>query len=294
LPTIRQYQGGRVIVGLIDAFRSEKGHLRDAVDVIQRAGIRHIRLIDTAGTCIPQQVNDYVGDLVRTFPDVHFHGHFHDDFGMATANALLGLGVGLSGVDVSVGGFANRAGHPPLAEVAMALRCLYGVEIADFRYDNLCNLSRLVEKLYGLMESPTHSITGIVTHNILSGIRTELLKKAPQIFDVIDPASVGAQLTKAFGVRSGRDGVMRFLRANQSALGGRLQPDQETADRVFECLQAAWEERSRALTREMRALIEKHHKLLTTTSFTEDEMLQFVKERFLETQKEEQKSCVTN
>ncbi|MDB5904169.1 MAG: 2-isopropylmalate synthase [Betaproteobacteria bacterium] len=281
LPTLSQYRVGGFAVGLLDAFRADKNHLRDAVDVVRHANIRHIRLVDTAGTCIPQQVDTYVGELIREFPEVDFYGHFHDDFGMATANAMLGLGLGLKGVDVSVGGFANRAGHPALAEVVMALHSLYGVELPGFDYGNLCNLSRLVEHLYGLMECPTQSITGVVTHSILSGIRTELLKKAPQIFDIIDPEFVGARLTKSFGVRSGRDGVLRFLKGHESTFGSRMRVDSESADRVFDCLQKAWEERSVATTREMRELIARHHKLLTSMSFTEDEMLELVRKNFL-------------
>jgi homocitrate synthase NifV len=274
LPSLRAYPGGGVMVGLLDAFRDDPVHVRNSVSLIASHGFVQVRLVDTAGTCTPHQVPALVGSLVSEFPSLELYGHFHDDFGMASANATLGLSVGMRGVDVAVGGFANRAGHPALAEVAMALRTLYGVELPGFKYRDLFALSRRAERTYGLMENPAQAITGVVTHLVQSGIRTELIERAPRIFDALDPAEVGAELTKAFGVRSGRDGMQRFLRERAALLQSLgIEPSAETADRLFEHLNEEWRKRSEAARAQLLEHIEGYQRALQGSLFTEDAML---------------------
>jgi isopropylmalate/homocitrate/citramalate synthase len=283
LPVMRSYTGGGVMVGLIDTFRSEFYHLKEISGIVSDSGIRQIRLLDTAGSCLPHQVPMVVGHLADAFPNIDFYGHFHDDFGMATANAMLGLSCGLRGVEVSVGGFANRAGHPPLAEVAVGLRTLYGIEIPNFHYHALFALSRLAEKTYGLMENSAQAITGIMTHSVQSGIRTELIKKAPQIFDILDPRSVGAELTRMFGVRSGQDGVLRFLTEHApifESLG--LAPTSKTAELIFNDLDAEWSRRSRLIKTRLLSAIADYQRGLGDAFFTEDEMTNWIQSSFVD------------
>lgn len=272
LPTLKRYRGGGVMVGLLDAFRADHGHLRDAVNLVARHGIAQVRLVNTAGTCLPHQLEQTVGELVTRHPTLRFYGHFHDDFGMATSNAVVGLSLGLQGVDVSVGGFANRAGHPALAEVAMALRKLYGVELRDFDYHGLYALSRLGERLYGLLENPAQAVTGVITHGIQSGIRTELLNRAPTIFDILDPREIGSSLVRMFGVRSGRDGLLRFLRETRLLDAHGLEPSEALADRLYPLLETEWRRRSAGAHDELRRCIGDYHRALNQSLFTEDEV----------------------
>jgi len=272
LGSLPHFHGGGIMVGLLDAFRADYQHLLNAIAVVERRGFEQVRLVDTAGTCLPHQLARTVGETVARFPRLRFYGHFHDDFGMATANAVVGLSLGLQGVDVSVGGFANRAGHPPLGEVVMALRKLYGVDVPHFRHDRLCALSRLCERLYGLMENPAQAVTGVVTHAIQSGIRTELLKAAPKIFDILDPTEIGSDLVRMFGVRSGRDGLLRFLKDTRILESAGLQPSAEIADRLYPALEAEWKRRSVGSRQHMRAAIESYHAALKQSFFTEDDV----------------------
>ena len=52
--------------------------------------------------------------------------HTHNDFGMATANAIAGVIGGATHVGVTVNGLGERAGNAALEEVLMALMlCLW-------------------------------------------------------------------------------------------------------------------------------------------------------------------------
>src|SRR5665647_657440 len=55
--------------------------------------------------------------------------HTHDDFGMATANALAGIKAGATYVNTTVNGLGERAGNAALEEVVMALKYLGKVDL---------------------------------------------------------------------------------------------------------------------------------------------------------------------
>ena len=65
LSSTLQYQGGGVMCALLDAFRADHDHLLNACDVVARHGIKQIRLVDTAGTCMPHQLARTVGAEVE-------------------------------------------------------------------------------------------------------------------------------------------------------------------------------------------------------------------------------------
>jgi isopropylmalate/homocitrate/citramalate synthase len=271
------FEGGGVAVGMLDAFRSDPAQLLALAEGARRAGVGHARLVDTAGTCAPQQIDSHVAPLAAAHPQLRLYGHFHNDFGLATANAMLGLCAGLAGVDVSIGGFANRAGHPALAEVVMAGTMLYGMSFPGLAVDRLCTLSRLAEKVYGLMESPAQPITGVITHGVLSGIRTQLIERAPTIFDVIDPESVGAHRARVFGVRSGTDGMRRFLADHAEGLGLEDGEIDGLVEPLFAAVMDRWESKSETCASEISTAIDAYHSLLTETALlTEREMLELV------------------
>lgn len=277
LPAVTRYQGGGIVAGLLDTFRSDMSHVNAAIDLVAASGIRQVRLVDTAGTCMPHQLPLYVGEPVKRHPQIDFYAHMHSDFGMATANAITALSVGARGVDVSVGGFANRAGHPALGEVATALHYLYGIDLPGFRYDKLFQLSRCVEDLFGLMECPTGSVTGVITHGIMSGIRTELEAAAPEIFDVIKGDFVGATYNRVFGSRSGTDGVRRFMAMNRDTLADAgISVDDATALRAHALLMAAWNAQSQRQGGVLRDLKNRYHEALAQINFTEDRMLELL------------------
>ena len=53
--------------------------------------------------------------------------HFHDDFGLATANALSAVQAGAGSVSCSIAGLGERAGNVPTEEIVAVLELLLHV-----------------------------------------------------------------------------------------------------------------------------------------------------------------------
>ncbi len=260
--------GSRIMLGLLDYFRSDLDLIDYFLSVAVSNNISQIRLVDSAGTCRPDQLETYVEQKIKKFSMLKFYGHFHNDFGIATSNALIGLSMGMQGVDVSLGGFANRAGHPALAEIAYGLKKLYNQDIPYFKYENLFKLSRKVEQVYGLIESPTTPVTGVITSTTTTGIRTELEKICPDIFDITDAHEIGTKAFKTFGIRSGLDGLKRFIKEN------RFEVKEEEIPEIYKKLVKSWSEKSTKRKERARNLISEYQKNIKASLYTEDEILE--------------------
>src|SRR5205085_6104889 len=116
------------------------------------------------------------------------------------------------------------------------------------------------------------AVTVVITHAIQSGIRTELLRAAPVIFDILDPTEVGSDLVRMFGVRSGRDGLLRFLKETKLLESVGLQASVEIADSLYPALEAEWKRRSVSSQERMRSSMESYHMALKQSFFTEEDV----------------------
>ena len=137
--------------------------------------------------------------------------HTHNDFGMATANALAGLKAGACFIGVTVNGLGERAGNAALEEVAMALKHLFGVNLGvntrDFR-----NLCEYVARASGRQLYPSKPIVGTNTFAHESGIHADGVLKHPATYEVYSPEEVGLERQIVIGKHSGSSAIkMKFV-----------------------------------------------------------------------------------
>lgn len=167
-------------------------------------------LVDTFGVCTPEAVR-YLTRKVREQLNIPIEVHFHNDFGLATANTLAAVCEGAEIIHTTVNAIGERMGNADLAEVALALRALYGVKL-DLRYDKLYGLSKLVEKLSGVRMPPHKPVVGDGAFKIESGIvaswwlRVEKTNKPlvvyPYKWDLVGQKGVKIVLGKKSGIDS--------------------------------------------------------------------------------------------
>ncbi len=88
--------------------------------------------------------------------------HCHNDLGLATANSLAAIRAGASHVEVTVGGFGERAGNAALEEVAFLLSAWgerYDVS-HGIHLEEIGRTSRLFDSLTGIRTHPNKPIIG--------------------------------------------------------------------------------------------------------------------------------------
>jgi len=115
----------------VDGTRTDLEFLKRVYMASLEAGAAEIVVVDTIGACGPEAAEFLVGQVREWVgPNIPLHFHGHNDFGMATACAVAAVRGGASWIQGTINGMGERAGNADICEIALALRCLYGITVA--------------------------------------------------------------------------------------------------------------------------------------------------------------------
>ena len=198
-----------VCVGAEDASRGDADFLHEFGRRAARAGADRIRYSDTVGVLEPVRTGEAVRDLIRAV-GLPVEIHTHNDFGLATANALAGVSAGADFVSTTVLGLGERAGNGALEQIVMALKHLYGVNM-DFHFKFLPRLCREVARASGRHIPLDRAIVGQGIFSHQSGIHADGVLKDPSLYEAFSPDEVGLSRVIAIGKHSGRHALCHKL-----------------------------------------------------------------------------------
>ncbi len=198
-----------ISVGGEDSSRADESFLVDVVLTAQEWGAKRFRFCDTVGILDPFSTYRKIRQLVISTA-IPIEMHTHNDFGLATANALSGIKAGALSVNTTVNGLGERAGNAPLEEVVMALKQLYGLDL-EINTRRLLELSRLVSQASGCHVPPWKAIVGENAFAHESGIHAHGILKNPITYEPFAPEEVGWQRKLVLGKHSGRHIVTEVL-----------------------------------------------------------------------------------
>ena len=190
-----------VSVNAEDASRTDFNFLTEFALVGKNAGADRLRFCDTVGTLTPVSAYRYVKTIVDAV-GINIEMHTHNDFGMATANALAGIYAGASYVGVTVNGLGERAGNSCLQEIIMVIKHLLQIDVL---YDTKLfrEIALYVSRASGRPLPVSKPIVGdnIFAHE--SGIHGDGVLKNPLTYEVFTPEEVGMERQIVIGKHSG-------------------------------------------------------------------------------------------
>jgi (R)-citramalate synthase len=189
--------------------------------VLVEQNVERVYLADTLGILDPEASERYVGLMARTWPDVHFEFHAHNDYGLAAANCLAAVRAGARGVHTSVNGMGERAGNTRLAEVVVALHD-HGPFVTGVNEARLVAVSHLVEAFSGKEAAWNTPIVGSDVFTQTAGIHADGDAKGELYASPLAPDRFGRRRRYALGKLSGR----ASLQQNLAQLGIELTEEQ--------------------------------------------------------------------
>ncbi|MDY6901450.1 MAG: homocitrate synthase [Cyanobacteriota bacterium] len=229
-----------VSVGGEDASRADKNFLLDVALFAQELGASRFRFCDTVGILDPFATYHRVKKLVESL-SIPTEIHTHNDFGLATANALAGIEAGCLTANTTVNGLGERAGNAALEEVVMALKRIYGLDIG-IDTPKLLDLSRLVADASRCSVPPWKAIVGENTFAHESGIHAHSVLQNPTTYEPFSPEEVGWERRVVVGKHSGRHAVTQVLEKHGIKLNS------EETKSVLEALRQESVKKKRSLT----------------------------------------------
>ncbi|MDO4535989.1 MAG: homocitrate synthase [Clostridium perfringens] len=209
-----------------DASRADSDFLEEFIIEAKKAGANRFRYCDTVGIMEPFSTRDIIKDLItRTNMDIEMHTH--NDFGMATANALAGVLGGANHIGVTVNGLGERAGNAALEEVLMALKHVYNYKV-NIDTTMFKEVSEYVSKAAGRELPAWKAIVGSNMFRHESGIHADGAIKNPKNYEAFDPSEVGLERQIIIGKHSGKAAIVnKFLEYD-------ITIDNNLADKILE------------------------------------------------------------
>ena len=193
-----------------DASRADIDFLTEFINVGKQAGADRFRYCDTVGVMNPFSIKNAIETLYeRTNFDIEMHTH--NDFGMATANALAGIAAGANYVGVTVNGLGERAGNAALEEVLMALKCVYKCDLNNIDTRKFRGICEYVAQASGRILPTWKPVVGDNMFIHESGIHADGALKDPHNYEPFDPSEVNLERKIVIGKHSGRAAVVNKL-----------------------------------------------------------------------------------
>ncbi|MBI4446582.1 MAG: homoaconitate hydratase [Acidobacteria bacterium] len=227
--------GIKVASFAVDGTRTEPAFLKEVYQASIAAGADEVVVVDTIGACTPEAVEFLVKSMrewVGPRIPIHFHGH--NDFGLATASAVAAVRAGATWIHGTINGMGERAGNADIGEIAMALRCLYGVPV-ELNLTKIRETSQFVQKVAGYQVDAWKPVVGENLFMRESGA-VAMQFHIPEAIEPFSAELVGATRSIVLGKKSGISSIE--IKAEQLGLvipeGQRLQVLAEVKRRATE------------------------------------------------------------
>ena len=193
-----------------DATRTEKDFLFDVFSAVSDAKVDFIDVPDTVGVLTPKDTRLLIGDVVKTF-NIPISVHFHNDFGLATANTLTAIECGANQAHVTVNGLGERTGNCSLEELVMTLKVAYGIDLG-LDTTRLYSLSNLVGRLTGVKMPVNKPIVGDNAFTHESGIHVHGILNNSFTYEPMSPEMVGHSRRIVLGKHTGANSLKSKLK----------------------------------------------------------------------------------
>ena len=193
-----------------DASRADINFLIEFINLAKEAGADRFRYCDTVGVMEPFTLRDTIEKIYKV-TNFDIEMHTHNDFGMATANAIAGIVGGANHIGVTVNGLGERAGNAALEEVIMALKFVYGYE-TNIDTTRFREISKYVSQASGRELPIWKAIVGTNMFRHESGIHADGALKDPKNYEAFDPSEVGLERQIVIVKHSGKAAIINKFR----------------------------------------------------------------------------------
>jgi len=153
----------------IDMSRADMNWVLDLVEKVATEGhMDALAVVDTFGGLNPHAI-PYLIKKTKERINKPIEVHFHDDYGLGSANTIIALAAGADVAHTTISSIGERAGNASYEDVAMALLTMYDVDLG-LRYDKIYETAKFLRDISGLKVRQNRGIIGENLNDIESGI----------------------------------------------------------------------------------------------------------------------------
>ena len=214
-----------------NGMKDSQGYVCRLMDSLREEPVGRFMLPDTLGVLDPYDTFDYVKKMIKTYPELRFDFHAHNDYDLAISNLFAALKVGASGVHCTINGLGERAGNAPLSSAIAVIHDMLHLS-TGIDETKINRVSAIVESYSGVAIPPNKPIIGEYVFTQCAGVHADGDSKADLYSSKLAPERFGRTREYALGKLSGKANI----RKNLEALGLELSEEkiQKVAQRITE------------------------------------------------------------
>jgi 2-isopropylmalate synthase len=203
-------QGKEVIFDaehFFDGYKRNPGYALSTVKAAINGGADIIVLCDTNGGTLPHEVQ---GILEQVMPYITrpVGIHAHNDCGLALANSLQAVQLGISMVQGTINGYGERCGNVDLISVIGTLQLKMGYQCIDPENTiHLTELSRFVSEVANIPPFNQRPFVGKSAFAHKGGVHVSAIIKNPTAYEHLDPDEVGNRRRVVVSDLSGKSNI---------------------------------------------------------------------------------------
>lgn len=194
-----------------NGMRNSPEYVFKYLDFIATQKVKRIMLPDTLGILEPDEVADFLQQIIPRYPSLHFDFHGHNDYDLATANVLEAVKAGVHGIHLTINGMGERAGNAPLASAVAVLHDFMPTVKTGVVEKSLYQVSKLVETFSGFRVPVNKPVVGENVFTQTAGIHADGDKKNNLYYNDLMPERFGRQRKYALGKTSGKSNIENNL-----------------------------------------------------------------------------------
>jgi 2-isopropylmalate synthase len=190
-----------------DGYKEDPQYALRTLEVAQNSGASCLVLCDTNGGTLPYEIAEIIS-RVREQVTVPLGIHTHNDSGVAVANTVMAVRMGITHVQGTINGYGERCGNADLCSIIPIVSLKMGHEILNKKFFSLQELSLFVSELANVVPDNRQPFVGASAFAHKGGMHVDAVAKNPKTFEHIEPRLVGDRRRILISELSGRGNIL--------------------------------------------------------------------------------------
>src|SRR6202049_680954 len=213
--------GGREVLldceHFFDGYKAKPHFALACAKAAYEEGARWIVLCDTNGGALPHEIEQIVGEVVRSIPGDHLGIHAHNDTEQAVANSLAAVRAGARQIQGTLNGLGERCGNANLCSLIPTLRLkqefadAFEIGVSQDQLATLMHVSRTLDNMLNRAPDRHAPYVGESAFVTKTGIHASAVLKDPHTYEHVLPESVGNHRKVLVSDQAGRSNVIAEL-----------------------------------------------------------------------------------
>jgi 2-isopropylmalate synthase len=193
---------------LFDGYKKNKEYALKVLKTAEKSGADTICLCDTNGGTLLWELEEIIKEIIKEIK-TPLGIHIHNDSGLAVANTLLAVKLGITQVQGTINGYGERCGNADLTTIIPALKLKMGINcISDFALEKLTKTSHYISEIANLIPRNDAPYVGNSAFAHKGGMHVSAILAFPETSEHIKPELVGNNRRILVSELSGKSNII--------------------------------------------------------------------------------------